>query len=157
MLREKVFYLQYTGFGSFDTYSRMGNPPVLVVDNIGVDTEPRDLLQILNEYTNTKIKCRYEDISPFWTEVHLISRMSVEEYVQKSRRNISQRELINKLDYVVYHYLQDGIPTLYKVPAQQYESALKIQEDIQNNIFYGEILKPQEGMRYENITIFPES
>ena len=151
--QEKVFYIQYTGFGSFDTYSKMGNPPVLVVDNIGADTEPRDLLQILNEYTNTRIKCRYEDISPFWTEVHLISRMPIEEYIQKIRRNISQKELLNKLDYVIYHYLQDGIPTLYKVPAQQYESALKIQEDIKNNIFYGELLKSREDEHYESITI----
>ena len=71
--QDKVFYTQYTGWGSLDTYTKMGNPPILVVDNVGVDTKIPDLLSLLNEYTNTKIKCRYEDITPLWNEVHLLS------------------------------------------------------------------------------------
>lgn len=139
--QDKVFYAQYTGFGSLDTYTKMGNPPVLVVDNIGYETKIQDIYSILNEYTNTKIRCRYEDITPLWTEVHLLSAYSIEEFARLyGRGKYVKEKLLKNLEYIEYHYLQDGIPTTYRILASLYTNSEKITEDIRNNILYGEVI-----------------
>lgn len=139
--QDKVFYSQFTGFGSLDTYTKMGNPPVLVVDNIGSDTKINDLFQILTEYTNTYVHCRYENITPLWTEVHLLSSFSIEDFaaLPGMGRNIKGK-LLNHLEYIEYHFLLDGVPTTYRIPASSYKNSETVIEDIRNNIVYGEIV-----------------
>jgi len=140
---EKVFYVTYASDGCLDFYDKMGFPKVLILDNIDKNTDFTLIKQILNPYTNTRMHARYEDITPYWDEVHFISFYSPEQYANRYKK---EEELIKRLNEIVYHYEKDGINYDYNVPADAYESEAITKKYAEMGVVYGRLV--EEGGIY---------
>lgn len=112
--------------GGFDNY--VENPAkILVLDEFRGNMPYNTLLSILDVYSRNQVHCRYQNIYALWESVHICSIYAPDEayrfMVQDSERGTdSIRQLLRRLNTVVYHYIKDGEYKTFEMPASEYRS-----------------------------------
>lgn len=123
--KEDIYFAGYMTNGWADSYMEAGAPSILFLDELKSSGSWQELLNVLDVYSTRPIHCRYTDIYPLWTQVHITSiyppediykQMVKEEY----RNNDSLKQLLRRLDEIVYHYIDNGKYMEYRIPASQY-------------------------------------
>lgn len=120
---DQVYMFSDYSVGGLDHYEAQ---PVLFVDEFKGRMAFGDLLLMLEGYKR-ETHCRFENITPMWTEVHLTSvyppevlyklmvptdQQEMDEYAQLARR----------ITYVVYHYKEDGEFKEFQLPMENYHN-----------------------------------
>ena len=134
--KDKVFIIQNLDFGCFDLYNQQGSPPVIVLEDLDDSIKLNDLLAILGEYTNTTVHARYQNVIPLWTEVHIISTLAPERYCKLVRGANGYERLMSKLDYITYHYDENGQKKNYSCQAKRYQNYERLKQNAKSNIFF---------------------
>ena len=124
---DEIYFAGYMTKGWADSYMEAGAPSILFLDELKASGSWQELLNVLDIYTKRPIHCRYTDIYPLWTQVHITSIYPPEEIYkqmvkEESRGNDSMKQLLRRLDVIVYHYIEDGRYMEYSIPASQYTS-----------------------------------
>lgn len=110
--------------GGFDQYAE--NPAkILVLDEFRENMPYNTLLSILDVYSRNQIHCRYANVYALWESVHVCSIYAPDEVYHfmvedSERRTDSSRQLLRRLNTVVYHYIKDGKYKTYEMPASEY-------------------------------------
>ncbi len=135
--KDNVFVIQNLESGSFDLYNQLGSPPIVVIEDLDDSIKLKDLLEILGEYTNTTTHARYRDAIPLWTDVHIISMLSPEEYCRSVKGIRGFERLKSRLDRITYHYDENGQKKTHSCPATHYQSYEELKRNAKNKIIYG--------------------
>ena len=120
--KENVYKVVDYRKGPFDKYDYQ---PVLFLDEFKPYSLPYGtLLAILNNYS-LDIGCRYKDNCMAWKEVHITTIYPPEEMYKKmvdrcDREYDTYDQLVNRIDYVVYHWKDGNEYKVYKEPMSEY-------------------------------------
>lgn len=112
--------------GSLDSYMKLGAPPILFMNDYnGLGISYAKLLTMLNGYTRTQVHSRYSNIFHLWEKVYISSAYPLEtlykNIVSHEYRNVdSYAKLIEKINRVVYHYIEDGEHKTYSIAGKDY-------------------------------------
>lgn len=112
--------------GGFDQYAE--NPAkIIVMDEFRGNMPYNTLLSILDKYSRNQIHCRYANVYALWKSVHICSIYAPDEaykfMVQDSERSTdSIRQLLRRLNTIVYHYIKDGEYKTFEMPASEYRN-----------------------------------
>lgn len=98
----------------------------------------------LDKYTSRAIHCRYYDIYPLWNEVHITSVYSPEDIYKKAvkleeRGNDTFKQLIRRLDVIVFHYIENCEYKEFPMPAKYYINYEDLKNNAKMNTKYKEI------------------
>lgn len=141
--QENVYMMTDYGIGGLDMYQ---GEPILFMDEFKGNMRFQDLLNYLDGY-KIQIHCRYANAQAIWNEVHITSIYPPEEAYkfmvdrEKQSRD-SVKQLMRRLNYVVYHYSNPTHPTPFQMAACDYKNyeKLKSAAHADNDGFY----KPTE-------------
>lgn len=125
--RDEIYLSGYTSNGWLDSYMERGAPSILFIDELkpsGINWQ--ELLTTLDIYTDRPIHARYQDVYPLWTTVVITSVFPPEEYyryaVKQEQMNVEEsKQLLRRLDTIVYHYIEDGVYKEFSIPASEYK------------------------------------
>lgn len=122
---DNIYFAGYMTNGWADSYMEAGAPSILFLDELKASGSWEELLNVLDVYSKRCIHCRYTDIYPLWTEVHITSIYPPEDIYKQMvkdehRNNDSFKQLLRRLDVIVYHYIDNGAYMEYCIPASQY-------------------------------------
>ena len=120
---DQVYMFSDYSVGGLDHYEAQ---PVLFVDEFKGRMAFGDLLLMLEGYKR-ETHCRFENITPMWTEVHLTSVYPPEVLYKLMVPNDQQEldeyaQLARRITYVVYHYKQDGEFKEFQLPMEEYHN-----------------------------------
>lgn len=135
--KDNVFVIQNLESGSFDLYNQLGSPPIVVIEDLDDSIKLKELMGILGEHTNTTTHARYRDAIPLWTDVHIISMLSPEEYCRSVKGIHGLERLKSRLDRITYHYDENGQKKTHSCPATHYQSYEALKINAKNKIVYG--------------------
>ena len=112
---------------SMDNYILEGMPKTLILDDFkGDEMRYQELLTMLDVYTKNQTSCRYVNTYNLWTEVHLTSIYPPEEIYKKmvkeeNRETDSYKQLLRRITYIVYHYIENDEFKTFTIPAKEYK------------------------------------
>lgn len=135
--KDNVFVIQNLESGSFDLYNQLGSPPIVVIEDLDDSIKLKELMGILGEHTNTTTHARYRDAIPLWTDVHIISMLSPEEYCRSVKGIRGFERLKSRLDRITYHYDENGQKKTHSCPATHYQSYEELKRNAKNKTIYG--------------------
>lgn len=114
--------------GGFDSYMKNGAPPILFMDEFkGYGIPYGKLLTMLNGYTRMQTHSRYSNSYNLWEKVYITSVYPPEavyrNMVSDENRDVdSFKQLMRRINKVVYHYIEDGEYKTYAVESKDYVS-----------------------------------
>lgn len=135
--KDNVFVIQNLDSGCFDLYDQLGSPAIVILEDLDDSIKLKDLLGLLGEHTNTTAHARYRDAIPLWTSVHIISTLSPEEYCHTVRGVNAFERLISRLDYITYHYDENGQQKTHSCPSTHYQNFEVLKKNAELRIIYG--------------------
>lgn len=112
--------------GGLDSYMKTGAPPVLFMDEYkGFGISYGKLLVMLNGYTRMQTHSRYTNSYNLWEKVYITSVYPPEALYQNmvsyEHRDLdSYRQLLRRINRIVYHYKENGEYKTYTVDAKNY-------------------------------------
>lgn len=137
--QENVYLMTDYSVGGFDMYQ---GEPILFMDEFKGNMKFQDLLNYLDGY-KIQIHCRYANAQALWTEVHITSIFPPEEaykfMVERENQALdSIKQLMRRINYVVYHYANPTHPTPFQMDARDYTNYddLKTAAHADNDGFY---------------------
>lgn len=117
---DNVYLLTDYGKGGFDNYN---GQPVLCMDEFRGQIPFSQLMNLLDGY-RVQIPCRYSNGYALWTEVHIFTvlppEMIYKAMVEENRGIDTYEQLSRRIDFVVYHYCEDGIFKTFELPMEKY-------------------------------------
>ena len=128
------FFSDYSnrGVGGFDNYC---GEPILFMDELKPNSLPFELLLTITQGYRTQIHCRYSNCYALWNEVHITSVFSPESIYKgmvKSARSIDTiNQLLRRIDYYEYHYIENGEFKRVRVNAKDYKGLKDLEQRIQ--------------------------
>ncbi len=124
---DEIYLTGYVGNGWLDGYIDQGAPQTLYIDDLRPNgNNLQEILSVLDVYSHRVIHARYQNIRPLWTNVVITSTYPPELYLlyeakQKQPMQVELRELLRKLDIIVYHYAEDGVYKEFSIPSSEYK------------------------------------
>lgn len=108
--------------GGLDNYC---GEPVLFMDEFRGQIQFSVLMKLLQGY-KMPVHARYANVLPLWTEIHITSVFPPERVyqtmVRESRDLDTMKQLFRRIDYVVYHYIDDdGKFQEFSIPMEKYK------------------------------------
>ncbi len=124
--KENIFFTGYMTNGWCDSYMEVGAPQILFIDELRPSANWQELLNVLDIYTQRSIHSRYRDIYPLWNQVYITSIYSPEEIYSQminedKRKTDSFKQLLRRLDTIVFHYVENGEYKEYQISANEYQ------------------------------------
>ena len=122
---ENIYMINDLQNGDFDNYIVNGSPNILFIDDLKDEIKYKQLLTTLDVYSRTQTHCRYVNAYNLWTEVHITSIFPPEGIYERLipeelREQDSLKQLIRRITYIVYHYVEKGKYKSYSMPSSQY-------------------------------------
>lgn len=122
---ENVYMATDFDNGGFDKYIDCGAPPILFLDEFKGNMLYSQLLIILDKYSRSQIHCRYKNTFCLWTKCYISSiyppEMVYKSMVDNSNRSIDKvKQLLRRINTIVYHYIENGIYMTYSMPTSEY-------------------------------------
>ena len=106
----------------FDKYN---GEPILFMDEFRGQLRYGVLLNILDCY-KLQVSCRYSNAYALWNQVHITSILppeaGYEKMVQENRHLDTIDQLLRRIDFVVYHYRENGEYKSFELPMEKYTS-----------------------------------
>ena len=106
----------------FDKYN---GEPILFMDEFRGQLRYGSLLNILDRY-RVQVPCRYSNAYALWNQVHITSILPpeavYEKMVQENRHLDTIDQLLRRIDFVVYHYRENGEYKSFELPMEKYTS-----------------------------------
>ena len=106
----------------FDKYN---GEPILFMDEFRGQLRYGVLLNILDCY-KLQVSCRYSNAYALWNQVHITSILPpeavYEKMVQENRHLDTIDQLLRRIDFVVYHYRENGEYKSFELPMEKYTS-----------------------------------
>jgi hypothetical protein len=138
---DDIYFAGYMTIGWLDTYMEAGAPSILFMDELKPIGSWQELLNVLDVYTRRAIHCRYMDIYPLWTQVYITSIYPPEKIYEQmvkveNRSNDSLKQLLRRLDIIVYHYIENGVYKQYRMPAYAYTNYENLMNNAKNNVIF---------------------
>ena len=139
---------------SLDYYLDQGAPPILFFDEFKGNIRFEQLLIMLDKFSRAQIHSRYANIYTLWSRCIITSIYPPEEaysfMVEESNRERDKlKQLLRRLNVIVYHYIQDGEYKTFSLPASEYINY----EDLKQRA-----LSDKDGfIKYEQQSIFNDT
>lgn len=113
--------------GGFDNYSETA-ADILFLDELrGSDIGYSSLLNILDNYSDKQIHCRYANVWALWTSVHISSIQPPEDlydemmgYDSKRKLRDPYEQLKRRIHTIVYHFYKDNGFHEFRMPMKYY-------------------------------------
>ena len=140
--------------GGLDYYLDQGAPPILFFDEFKGNIRFEQLLIMLDKFSRAQIHSRYANIYTLWSRCIITSIYPPEEaysfMVEESNRERDKlKQLLRRLNVIVYHYIQDGEYKTFSLPASEYINY----EDLKQRA-----LSDKDGfIKYEQQSIFNDT
>lgn len=116
---DSVYFLNDYEHG-FDKYN---GEPILFMDEFRGQLRYGSLLNILDRY-RVQVPCRYSNAYALWNQVHITSILPpeavYEKMVQDNRHLDTIDQLLRRIDFVVYHYRENGVYKTFELPMEKY-------------------------------------
>ncbi len=122
---EDVYLITDYDNGGFDFYAELGAPPIIFLDEFKGSLKFGTLLTILDKYSRNQTHCRYGNTYNLWTRCVIASIYPPEEVynfmVEDCKKSIdSIKQLLRRLDTIIYHYRKGDEYLTYSIPAKEY-------------------------------------
>lgn len=136
-----------------DYYLERGCPDILFIDEFKGNMRFNQLLSMLDKYSRNQTHAHYNNIYNLWTRTIITSVYPPEQVytfmVDEERRGVdSIKQLLRRLDVIVYHYKQADEYKSYSIPVSEYIDY----EDLKQRAFENE--KGFTSLVEENINPF---
>ena len=112
--------------GGLDHYLEIGAPPVLFMDEFKADSlSYGKLLTMLSPYSRMQTHCRYNNTYNLW-EICIITCIYPPEDIYnqlvpiENRNTDSFKQLLRRLDKIVYHYIENGEYKTFSIAGSDY-------------------------------------
>ena len=127
---DDVYLLSDYTMGAFDEYC---GEHILFVDEYKGGFPYQVFLTMLDGY-KTQMHARYSNIKSLWDEVHITSIYGPEEAYTKmvkpeDRDRDSLKQLIRRIDVIVFHYIENGEYKTFELPAKKYIDYKTLQQE----------------------------
>lgn len=111
--------------GGFDKYIDSGAPPILFLDEFKGNMPYHQLLTMLDKYSRSQVHCRYRNTYCLWEKCYIASiyppEIVYKSMVEEDVRNIDKvQQLLRRINFIVYHYIEDGEYKKYSIPTSEY-------------------------------------
>ena len=117
---DNVYLLTDYGKGGFDNYN---GQPILCMDEFRGQIPFSQLMNLLDGY-RVQIPCRYSNGYALWIEVHIFTvlppEMIYKTMVEENRGIDTYEQLRRRIDFVVYHYRENGEYKTFELPMEKY-------------------------------------
>ena len=118
---DNIYLMSDYANGGLDKYEAQ---PILFMDEFRGRMAFADLLGYLEGYKK-QAHCRFQNILPVWTEVHITSVFPPESIyeimVDREQRDLDKYEqLCRRLDFIIYHYKEEGEFKEFQLPMEEY-------------------------------------
>lgn len=129
---EHLYFVNDYDNGGFDRYN---GEEYLFLDEFRGQIRYSTLLSILDKY-KVQVHARYNNVLSLWKEVHISSVMPpelvYENMVNNNRAIDTLKQLLRRLDYVVYHYKENEEYKQYVLEADKYVDYETLKECVNN-------------------------
>lgn len=118
---DEVYILTDYSTGAFDLYE---GQKILFLDDFKGGLPYQVVLSMLDGY-KVQMHARYANVRALWSEVHITSVYGPEEAYAKmvnpeDRDRDSLKQLIRRIDVIVFHYIESGEYKTFELPAKDY-------------------------------------
>lgn len=136
-----IFLIGDLRTGWIDDYVEKGCPKILFLDDFDQPCDIQDLLSVIDTNPRKSIHGRYKNTYPLWEKVYIASLEPPEVIFNAITHKSSYKKLLRKVDYFVFHYIDDHRLCRYMLPSEQYNGY----EDIKHKARLGvEYVKRRE-------------
>lgn len=130
---DNIYFVSDYDGGGFDHYNGQS---VLFLDEFKGQIRFSTLLTICDNY-KTQVHSRYTNVWTLWNEVHITSVYAPDEVYKKmvsDQKVDTVSQLLRRINYVVYHYIDNGEYKEIVVPASEYKDRATMTGDLWTDV-----------------------